>query len=495
MFWRQLELYSYVVWLLGQRQLLLSLLGLLLILICSRFWRRQSSASVLAAWLFFLSWLVWAPLVFTPERLQALQSPLRDYWTMVAPADVFTLCSQSVLHRLGTPPLAAVPQLNWNLLILGGWALSSSWFAACLWRKRRHYTRIATLAKRLEDPASLALLARWHQAYGLKRAVELRSSDQSDQAFTVGLLRPIVFLPQSFLSQLEPNQLDAVVGHEMAHVKRCDDLVIRLQRWLKATFFFNPVVVIANRKVAELREQCCDRLAMEHGGLSATHYGKSLLRALALNRGRSLAQDDVAGLGGTPLRRRIESLLHNPRRFSWRPILITVFCLSGLSLLFGHTGSDPMNASDSGRVLAQLGAVAPVPGGALAAKPFVWPEGCVFGSTRPSVYHPGVDFVTPVGQATAVRSIAAGRVTRVSRLPRISQQASPPTRQVHIRHRNGIVSTYLYVDTTTVHAGDRVAAGQVIAHIDNDGEHHGHVHVEVHQRGRVLDPSYLLTAR
>src|SRR5690625_1690769 len=125
MFWRQVELYSYVVWLLGQRQLLLSLLGMSLILICSRFWRRQSSASVLAAWLFFLSWLVWAPLVFTPERLQDFQSPLRHYWTMVAPADVFTLCSQSILHRLRTPPLAAIPQLNWNLLIISGWGLQS----------------------------------------------------------------------------------------------------------------------------------------------------------------------------------------------------------------------------------------------------------------------------------------------------------------------------------------------------------------------------------
>lgn len=485
---RQLELYSYVAWLLGQRQLLLSLLGFLLVLIVSHSWRRQSSASALAAWLFFLSWLAWAPLVFTPEMLQGFQSPIRDYWATVAPADVFTLCSQSVLHRLRTPLLASMPVMNWNLLVISGWALLVMARIVHLWRRRRRYTRIVADAVLLDDPQSVALIERWRQAYRLKRSVQLRTSACCQQAFTIGVLRPIVHVPQSFLRQLEPDELDAVIGHEMAHVKRCDDLVIRLQRLLRALFFFNPIITVANRKVAELREQCCDRLAMEHGKLAARHYGKSLLRVLALNPPQAPAQDEVAGLISTPLRRRIESLVNDTKRFSWLPLLITALCLSSLSLLFGHTGSDPMNAQNSGKVLAKLGVVSPVPGGEMTAKPFIWPNECIFGSTHQSIYHPGVDFAAPVGQITPVRSIAAGRVTRVSQLPHLSSG------QVHIRHPHGIVSTYLYVDNPTVEIGDRVAAGDVIANIDNTGQHHGHVHLEVHQRGRVLDPSYLLTA-
>src|SRR5690625_3030114 len=138
----QLEPYSYFVWLLGQRQLLLSLLGFVLILIFSRTWRRQSSASALAAWLFFLSWLVWAPLVFTPEMLQGCQSPIRNYWATVAPADVFTLCSQSMLHRLRAPPLASMPGVNWNLLVISGWALLAMARLVQLWHRRRRYVRI-----------------------------------------------------------------------------------------------------------------------------------------------------------------------------------------------------------------------------------------------------------------------------------------------------------------------------------------------------------------
>lgn len=481
------EPYSYFVWLLGQRQLLLSLLGFVLVLIFSRTWRRQSSASALAAWLFFLSWLVWAPLVFTPEMLQGFQSPIRNYWITVAPADVFTLCSQSMLHRLRTSPLAPMPGMNWNLLVISGWALLAMARMIQLWRRRRRYTRIAAKATLLDDPASLALVERWRQAYRLRRAVQLRTSSFCQQAFTIGLFRPIVHVPESFLHQLEPDELNAVIGHEMAHVKRCDDLVIRLQRLLRAFFFFNPIITVANRKIAELREQCCDRLAMEHGELSARQYGKSLLRVLALNQHQESAQDEVAGLNSTPLRRRLASLVHDTKRFSWLPLAITALCLSSLSLLFGHTGSDPVNAQNSGKILAQLGAVSPVPGGQMTSKPFIWPNECVFGSIQQNLYHPGVDFAVPEGKITSVRSIAAGRVIHASPHPQLYGG------QVHIRHQNGIVSTYLYLYNPTVQTGDRVAAGEEIAHINNTGQHHSHIHLEVHQGGRILDPSYLLT--
>src|SRR5690625_6935981 len=123
---------------------------------------------------------------------------------------------------------------------------------------------------------------------------------------------------------------------------------------------------------------------MDYGRWSPIRNGKSLLRALALNQGHSLVQDDVAGLGATPLRRRIESLLSDPRRFSWTPLLATALCLSSLSLLFGHTGSDPVSAGTSTRLLQQVGAVAPVPEAAVANKPFMWPDECTFGSDRKS---------------------------------------------------------------------------------------------------------------
>lgn len=485
MFLGQLELYSYTALLLGQRQLLLSLTGFLLVLVCCRLWRRQSSASVLAAWLFFLSWLVWAPLVFTPERLQGLQAPIRSYWNAVAPADVFSLCSQSVAHRFRTPLLESMPRLNWNVIVIAAWALFALWRAVCLWRHRRRFIAIAARASVLSDAASLAMLERWRQAYGLKRPVELRSSGQCPQAFTVGLRRPIVHLPALYLRELDAAELDAVIGHEMAHVKRCDDLVIRLQRLLRALFFFNPIVTLASRQVAELREQSCDRLAIERGRLTARQYGRTLLRTLTLDGSADASRGEVASFGSTSLRRRIESLARAERRFSWLPLSFTALLLASLSLLFGHTGSDPMKGADSSRLLTGMGAVSPAPGRQLMSKPFAWPRHCVLGVIDQMVYHPGVDFATPAGTTTTIRAMADGKVIHASHNARLASW------QLHVRHAGGVVSTYLYLDELAVREGDRVRAGDPIA--TSEGRSHQHVHVEVHQRGRVLDSSHLLT--
>lgn len=490
----QLELFSYTAVLLGKRQLLLSLVGFLLILACSRLWRRQASASLLAPWLFFLSWLVWAPLVFTPELLQGIQAPLRETWSTIAPADVFTLCSQSVVHRFRTGPLGGIPLFSWNLMILAGWSLFACWRIVHLRLRRQRFVAIANAALPLADAQHVVVVDRWRQALRIRRSVELRTSETCGQAFTVGLLRPVIHLPGVFLRELSIEELDAVIGHEMAHVKRCDDLVIRVQRLLRALFFFNPAIGLASRRVAELREQCCDRLAIERGRLSPKHYGASLLRTLSLGRlhgnkrngwYRDQPGDAVVGLHSSPLRRRIESLTRGNRGFSPAPLVGTALMLTSLSLLFGHTGSTPMTAPESGRLLAGLGAASPVPGQGVSSKPFIWPDKCVIGSIDPSVYHPGVDFAAPAGRTTAIHAIAAGTVTHVVKRRQL------PGWQVHVSHVSGLVSTYLHLDTPLVSPGDQVDRGQAIA--TSEGRDHQHVHVEVHHQGRVLDPSYLLT--
>lgn len=485
-FW-QLDLFSYTAVLLGQRQLLLSLLGFLLVLVCSRICRRHASASLLAAWLFFLSWLVWAPLVFTPERLQGIQAPLRDTLNLIAPVDVFTLCSQSVIHHhLRMTPSGDQRFSNWNLALIAAWSAFACWRILHLWLRRRPFVAIADTARLLDEPRYIAMTLRWREALRIRRPVQLRTSEGCEQAFTVGVMRPVIHVPGVFLRELTAAGLDAVIGHEMAHVKRCDDLVICIQRLLRALFFFNPVIGVASRRIAELREQCCDRMAIERGRLSAKHYGATLLRTVTLGRDEAQNRDVIAGLHSSPLRRRIESLTRSKVRFSPVPLAATALMLATLSLLLGHTGPAPISALESSQVLAGIGAVSPVPGRGVTAKPFIWSEECLIGRIRSSVYHPGVDFATPAGQTTAIRALAQGEVTHVV------QREQPSGWQIHIAHADGVASSYMHLDNALVQPGDRVSSGQSIA--VNRGEEFKYVHVEVHHRGRLLDPTWLFNA-
>lgn len=484
-----LERYSDAALLLGERQLFLSLLGFVAVLSLSWCWRHHSSTSRLSVWLFFLLWLVWGSLLFTPEHLHPWQASLRQSFNLITSDDIFSFCSQSASYRHLPPPVDFLPTVGWTILIIALWAALASGKYYFHWRKRQRYLRMAMNAERLDDSSTTAMLEQWRQAFRLRRALEIRSSDQCDQAFTFGVLRPVIFIPRYLLEGLQAHELHAVLGHEVAHIKRLDDLTIHLQNLLRAAFFFNPVFNFANNRIAELREHCCDRLAIEHGKLSSKQFGESLLRTLSLNMAedqatRDLPQDTVAGLGKASLRRRIESLTHKNQHFSYWPLFSTALGLLTLSLLFGHSPSTPLTADKSSQWLASIDATAPVPNGEILSKPFQWSNACVFISEDRSRYHPGVDFATPIGQQTPVRSIAEGKVLHAFK--RGAQW------RVYIEHPQGIVSTYLHLDSPSVKAGDVLERGDIIA--INQGKTHAYVHVEVHKNGQVLDPSYLLNA-
>lgn len=482
-----LERYSDAALMLGERQLLLSVIGFFGVFCLSVFWRRCSSASRLSAWLFFLLWLVWGSLLFTPEYLDQALGPMRQHLNFITSEDIFSFCSQSASYRHLPPPVGFLPTVGWTILLLSMWMLLAGGKYSFHRYKRRRYLQMALNAELLEDSASCASIRHWHQAFKLRRKLEVRTSDQCDQAFTFGVFRPVIFIPRFMLEGLSKDDLHAVIGHEVAHVKRLDDLAIHLQNMLRALFFFNPVLAFVNNRIAELREHCCDRLAIEHGALSAKQFGESLLRTLSLKadehkNDKDFPQDLIAGLGNTSLRRRIESLTEKPQRFSYRPLTCTALCLASFSLLFGQAPSTPMDVRNSSQWLAHIEATAPVPGGQMPAKPFLWPNACVFLNVDRTQYHPGVDFSTPLGQQTHIRTIAEGTVLHAFK--------RGSNWRVYVEHAQGIVSTYLHLDTPSVKAGDLLTAGSIIA--TNSGDTHAYVHVEVHKNGQVLDPSYLL---
>lgn len=481
MFLALLESYSDAALLLGERQLLLSLIGFIGVLCLSRLWRNHSSASRLSVWLFFLFWLVWGSLVFTPEYLLNIQLYARQYLSHITTDDVFSFCSQSASYRHQPPPLSFLPTAGWTVLILTAWFFLASGKYLFHSLKRRRYLRMALRAESLTGGVTVSMVQYWTEAFNIKRPLDIRSSDDCDQAFTFGVRRPVIFVPRFMLTQLKHHELHAVIGHELAHVKRLDDLTIHLQTILRAVFFFNPVFGFVNNRIAELREHCCDRLAIEKGALSAQQFGNSLLRVLAIKSGKKFPEDSIAGLGNTSLKRRIASLVTPPKRFSYTPLSVTAITLLTLSVLLGQTGSIPKDRQQSSHLLASINAASPVPDSQISSKPFAWPSSCQLGNIDRQHYHPGVDFATPAGRTTDIQTIASGKVMHV-----FQRQSNW---RIYIEHANGIISSYLHVDTPQVKAGDSVKAGDVIA--TNHGMQHEYIHVEVHQYGQVLNPAYL----
>src|SRR2546422_656218 len=96
----------------------------------------------------------------------------------------------------------------------------------------------------------------------IRRPVRVLESAVVQVPAVIGWLRPVILLPASALTGLTPLQLDALVAHELAHVRRYDYLVNLIQSVIETLLFYHPAVWWASQQVREEREHCCDDLAV-----------------------------------------------------------------------------------------------------------------------------------------------------------------------------------------------------------------------------------------
>lgn len=98
---------------------------------------------------------------------------------------------------------------------------------------------------------------------GLSAAVKLAETKEITVPVTVGWIKPVVLFPVGMLSGLSVQHLEAILAHELAHIKRNDYLVNIFQSFAEVLFFFNPFVWILSSRIRAERENCCDDIALE----------------------------------------------------------------------------------------------------------------------------------------------------------------------------------------------------------------------------------------
>jgi len=171
---------------------------------------------------------------------------------------------------------------------------------------------------------------------GVGRVPLIRISDEARAPFVTGVLRPMLVLSRRQL--VRPNELETVIVHEVAHLRRSDLLVRCLQCLAGTIVFFWPIVAWVNRRIDDARESACDQWALAHGRLTAGEYARCLLRAAEPAR-RSRIAHCPACMAGNPsvLERRIDMILtlsdRRPRRSILHlPVLLLVLLWSGFAL-------------------------------------------------------------------------------------------------------------------------------------------------------------------
>jgi beta-lactamase regulating signal transducer with metallopeptidase domain len=140
---------------------------------------------------------------------------------------------------------------------------------------------------------------------GLSRVVQYCESLQLQAPAVVGWFRPVVLLPVSALTGLSAQQLESVIAHELAHVKRLDPFVNLFQIAAETVLFYHPAVWWLSRRIRAERENCCDDVAISVCG-NAVEYARALATmaewqsapAMAMAANRSPLAERVARLLG-----------------------------------------------------------------------------------------------------------------------------------------------------------------------------------------------------
>jgi beta-lactamase regulating signal transducer with metallopeptidase domain len=153
-----------------------------------------------------------------------------------------------------------------------------------MWRAHKRALALIAMAQDCKDNFYLALVQHWRLRLNMRRAVRLVIGEATISPFTLGVLRPIIYLPSSIAQSLEPDEASAIIGHEMAHVKAGDALWLIVEHLLQALFFFNPLVRIAIARIADAREALRDLQVIRAGNISAPFYLSALLRVLKLHQ-------------------------------------------------------------------------------------------------------------------------------------------------------------------------------------------------------------------
>jgi GWxTD domain-containing protein len=165
------------------------------------------------------------------------------------------------------------------------------------------------------------------ELWGLRGGVPVYESATIDVPQVFGWLRPIVLLPFSAIAGLTPEQLEAVIEHELAHVRRHDYLVNLLQTVVESLLFYHPAVWWVSREMRRERELCCDEAAVARCGDKLV-YSKALL---LLEESRV---DFAMAATGSGLQERIGRLLGMEERKSGLAPLLLV---GGALMICGAT--------------------------------------------------------------------------------------------------------------------------------------------------------------
>jgi len=216
------------------------------------------------------------------------------------------------------------------------------------------------------------------ELFSLKRSVKIFLSKSIRCPLTIGFLKPLILIPMAAVNNLTKEQMEAVILHELAHIKRADYLLYLLQCVIEKIFFFNIFSGMINDIIERERENACDDWVIQFR-YNSFHYAEALLKLGKLQTVSSLAMA-ASGKKESVLLHRIKRLIHGAEKTrsyeysAWRFSFLTLIIALGLLVSFSSKTDDFVSGSNSRKPLAVSNET---PGNKLLAAPKIFTAGLI----------------------------------------------------------------------------------------------------------------------
>lgn len=197
---------------------------------------------------------------------------------------------------------------SWLNVIVGLWCAGVAAFACRPILSWYTVRRLRTIGVVTVSSSIQSLLVRTCLALGLRQTVTVWQSTLVKVPVVVGYFKPVILLPASIVSGLPMSQIEAILAHELAHVRRHDYLINIMQTLIETIFFYHPAIWWVSDCIRTERENCCDDVAVGLVG-NRVEYGRALL-ALEELRGQQTAL--AMGANGGSLLARVQRLFAPP---------------------------------------------------------------------------------------------------------------------------------------------------------------------------------------
>jgi len=241
----------------------------------------------------------------------------------------------------------ALPAAAFAIWVCGFLAVLLTW----LLRWRKISTAIRSSVP-LSEGREVEALRRQERIAGIRRHVDLLLSQAVIEPGIFGMSRPVLVWPEGISRHLETPHLEAILAHELLHVRQRDNLAALLHMLVEAIFWFHPLVWWIGTRLIDERERSCDEQVLELGG-ERHIYAESILKVCEFCVGSPLPC--VSGVTGADLKKRMVHIMseHVVRRLDLRKkLLLTVAALLAIAVpivtgIASATPARPQSQSDN----------------------------------------------------------------------------------------------------------------------------------------------------